>query len=333
MRPTVSFLTPVYNHAPFIGQCIESVLTQTYSDWEQIIVDDGSTDETPEIVRQYRDPRISYYRLEHRGIGALEQIYGFALDRAQGEFLAILEGDDSVPPWKLKSQLASFGGDTVLSYGPVLAVDSWGRTLGKVAHFPWKWKVRNNTPPGSILRALLLGNFIPAVSMVVRRAALDRIGGFHQPSYANWIDYPLCLKLASIGTFSCIREITGYYRRHRGQDTYLNARANQLSGARYAVEFCRQVAKEGTLDSRLIPDPIRLERSLRVRAEARALLDEGRKELLDACFAGAIQVFLRLLRTRWTPGRIAAVFGVVHALLRIDMEWVFRLLRMNPISR
>ena len=95
--PLVSILTPAYNHARFVGPCIESVLSQTYANWEQIIFNDGSTDNTGEIVKRYSDRRIRYYRQENQGIEKLAKTYNRALAEARGSIVVILEGDDLWP--------------------------------------------------------------------------------------------------------------------------------------------------------------------------------------------------------------------------------------------
>src|SRR5437667_7605704 len=99
--PLVSVITPAYNHRRFIGPCIESLLGQTYTNWEQIIIDDGSTDDTAEVVRSYSDPRIRYFHQENQGIDALAQTYNRALNLSRGELIAVLEGDDLWPEDKL----------------------------------------------------------------------------------------------------------------------------------------------------------------------------------------------------------------------------------------
>src|SRR5688500_648199 len=91
--PRVSIISPVYNADRYIGACIDSVLAQTFTDWEQIIVDDGSTDQTEAVVRKYNDPRIRYVRLPHRGLPALAESYNVALRDARGALIAVLEGD------------------------------------------------------------------------------------------------------------------------------------------------------------------------------------------------------------------------------------------------
>ena len=76
----VSIITPTYNHEKFIGNCIESVLAQTYPYWEQIIVDDGSNDDTGKIIASYKDKRIKYIKQKNKGIWKLKETYNKALD-------------------------------------------------------------------------------------------------------------------------------------------------------------------------------------------------------------------------------------------------------------
>ena len=92
--PQVSIITSTFNHERFIGPCIESVINQTYQNWEQIIIDDGSSDRTPEIVRSYKDSRIHYIYQQNQSIEALAQTYNRALRESQGQLVGILERDD-----------------------------------------------------------------------------------------------------------------------------------------------------------------------------------------------------------------------------------------------
>src|ERR1700747_2868947 len=118
--PLLTIITPTYNHQDYIGQCVESVLTQTYSNWEQIIIDDGSTDNTAVVVQGITDPRIYFHRQASRGIRVLAHTYNHALSLAKGEIIAILEGDDFWPPDKLSALVPFFADEEiVLAYGLV----------------------------------------------------------------------------------------------------------------------------------------------------------------------------------------------------------------------
>lgn len=101
----VSILIPVWNGEQFVDRCFESIVSQTYADFEVIIVDDGSTDKTKDLLSQWkqRDGRFTYYLCEHKGIvGALN----YGLDRCNGEFIARMDIDDEMVPDRLEKQLA-----------------------------------------------------------------------------------------------------------------------------------------------------------------------------------------------------------------------------------
>lgn len=100
----MSIVTPTYNCAKFIAETIDSVLQQTYSNWEMIIVDDASKDNTEEIVKRYDDNRIKYIRLEENGGAAVAR--NTAMREAKGKYIAFLDSDDLWKPEKLEKQIA-----------------------------------------------------------------------------------------------------------------------------------------------------------------------------------------------------------------------------------
>lgn len=101
----VSVIIPCYNRAHIVGDTIESVLAQTYGNFEALVIDDGSTDDTREVVSSYTDPRVRYI---HRENGGLSAARNSGLGAASGEFLAFLDSDDIWHPWKLAAQIEIF---------------------------------------------------------------------------------------------------------------------------------------------------------------------------------------------------------------------------------
>lgn len=104
MNDLVSIITPSYNTGKFIGKTIESVLSQTYTNWEMIIVDDCSSDNTDEIVATYKDSRIRYFKNKKNSGAAVSR--NFALREAKGKWIAFLDSDDLWLPEKLEKQIA-----------------------------------------------------------------------------------------------------------------------------------------------------------------------------------------------------------------------------------
>lgn len=99
----VSIITPTYNCGKFIGETIQSVLNQNYKDWEMLIVDDCSTDNTREVVEGFNDPRIKYYCLDKNSGAAVAR--NKALEMARGRWIAFLDSDDLWKPNKLERQI------------------------------------------------------------------------------------------------------------------------------------------------------------------------------------------------------------------------------------
>jgi teichuronic acid biosynthesis glycosyltransferase TuaG len=127
----VSVITPTYNCAAFIGETIEAVLAQTYKNWEMIIVDDQSKDNTKEVVKQYSDPRIKYKKLEKNSGAAVARTEAMRL--AEGQYMAFCDSDDLWMPEKLKCQL-----DFMNTHGYAFSctayeqIDETGKALNKV---------------------------------------------------------------------------------------------------------------------------------------------------------------------------------------------------------
>ncbi len=236
MDTPISIITPTFNHEQFIAECIESVLRQTFKGWEMIILDDGSTDRTPEVIRRYVDPRIKYIREEHRGLSQLGERYNRALWMSRGEFILILEGDDYIPRQRLEVQLKSFKEpEVILSHGKYAYVCG-----EKIFHYPTFFgrDVCENRPIGAMVGALLQGlNPIGTQSVMIRKSALLEVGGFRQPEYLPLVDYPTWMVLALKGPFTFIPEILGYWRRHPCSVTIQKNEQILVGFLRYCDEF------------------------------------------------------------------------------------------------
>ncbi|MFN8002607.1 MAG: glycosyltransferase family 2 protein [Acidobacteriota bacterium] len=129
-KPLVSVIVPTYNRAYCLGATIDSVLAQTYSTLELLVIDDGSSDQTRELVEnQYGyDPRVRYVYQTNAGVSAARN-HGFRL--AQGDFVALIDSDDLWEPWKLELQVAAF--DRLPQVGMIWtdmrAIDSQGAPI------------------------------------------------------------------------------------------------------------------------------------------------------------------------------------------------------------
>lgn len=216
----VSVVMPTYNHRAYIGSAIESVLAQTLQEWQLIVVDDGSSDGTSEIVERYSDPRIALVRQPNVGIWRLKEVYNKGLQRCTGEFVAVLEGDDLWPTDKLQLQCDALAcSNAVVCYGHCGRIDRNGIPIHK--------RKSSNSAACQLvsaddaLRGFLLGDMtVMPVTAMIRRKALLEIGGFQQPKYYPAVEHPTWLALARAGSFLCLNETLGYWRCHGGQTTH-----------------------------------------------------------------------------------------------------------------
>lgn len=131
--PLVSIITPCYNSAKFIGETIDSIQAQTFKDWELIITDDCSTDNTTEIIERYiaADPRIKLYKLEKNSGGGVAR--NNSIKEAKGRYIAFCDSDDRWHPWKLAKQLEFMQkNDYAFSYTSYMTCDEDGAMKGIV---------------------------------------------------------------------------------------------------------------------------------------------------------------------------------------------------------
>lgn len=224
-RPLVSIITPTFNHEKYLADCIESVLNQTYTNWEMIILNDGSTDRTEQIAATYRDAdsRIRLENQENIGIFRLSETYNKGLEIASGSYIAILEGDDCWSPQKLETQLSAIQKDpsAVLCWSMARCVNADKSEVYYTAPdlAASDAGYYNNDPVGSIMNIFLFRNCIPALTMLIKRDVLMQIGGFKQVFDLPLVDLPTLYELAHEGRFIFIPETLGDWRNYATQIT------------------------------------------------------------------------------------------------------------------
>jgi glycosyltransferase involved in cell wall biosynthesis len=174
--PLVSVIVPTYNCARFLGQAIESVLAQDYSDLEVVVVDDGSTDGTEELVRRF-PPRVRYFRQDNRGPGAARNL---GLARAEGELLAFLDSDDLWMPSKLSRQVEVLERDAECGVvcSDARVIDAEGGLL-EASNFQRNGFDLSRTN-GWVFEYELIQPFILPSSAIIRRKVATELGGFDE---------------------------------------------------------------------------------------------------------------------------------------------------------
>jgi len=228
--PAVSIVMPTHNRADYIGVAVDSVLGQTYTDWELVIVDDGSTDDTRTVVAQYlaHDPRIRYVRQdENRGI-ALSRNHGVAVSR--GRYIAMLDSDDAwASPEKLALQVAALDADPHLGI-----VGTWrvfinaqgARTGARLSH---------PTDDASIRATQLHRNCFAQSSVLFRRDAFERAGRY-DPNLVVAEDHDLWLRIGRTHRFANLPRYDLLYRKHPGSIIL----TRRVTVARAALEVLRR---------------------------------------------------------------------------------------------
>lgn len=265
--PSVSVIVPAYNVEPYLAETLDSILAQTYRDFEIVIVNDGSTDGTPGIAERYRAmyaDRIVLVSQSNRGLAAARNA---ALAAAHGAVFALLDSDDTWAPGFLEAQMRIFAANPGIAIVTGNAVNRGGPGDGLPA------RPVDDPRPAPDLREILADETAVFIMAVFRRTVADAIGGFDERFRTNE-DYDFWIRAAQAG-FRFARNTTplGFYRRHANSLSASDVR--MLTGIlrvyRKALLTCPTGSPERSIVERQIA---RFDRQ-RLAAEARAALDRG----------------------------------------------------------
>jgi len=164
---------PAYNSEKFIESAVSSVLAQTFTDFELLIVDNGSMDNTPALVSSFRDSRIRCFRIGNNGTVSMPR--NFAISESRGQYLAFLDADDVWLPYKLAEQVDILGEqkDLAMVYARYQTLS--GDSVSSAVFPP-----EDRCPSGSIFRQLYVRPFIACSGVLLRKSLLEEVGGFNQ---------------------------------------------------------------------------------------------------------------------------------------------------------
>lgn len=225
---SVSVLLPSYNHEKYIGETIESVLNQTFSDFEFIIIDDCSSDNSIEIVKRYveKDDRIKFY-IHDKNMG-IAKTENELIDLAKGKFIAFLNSDDFWDKTKLEKQMNILKNDeNLIVWTEGKIVDENSIAIGK--NFTQSIGSKTRTKSGNIFKSLLKGNFILFASLMFKKENLKDLRFIEDLKIIN--DYPFEIALAKKYKYYFISEPLTKYRLH-GQNTIIPNEENKLNHSR-----------------------------------------------------------------------------------------------------
>lgn len=193
--PAVSVILPTHNRAHLLRRSIQSVLGQSYGDFELLVVDDASGDGTAEVVRGFADSRVRLIRLETNVGGGAARNAGVI--HARAPIIAFQDSDDLWLPHKLERCMALLENDVNL----IGVFSAFWQVKGRLAVYGPVWVPANEQMPAGILRE----NFIDTPTSVLRRQAFEHAGGF-DPSLPRYQDWELFIRLLRIGRLAFIEE-------------------------------------------------------------------------------------------------------------------------------
>ena len=283
--PSVSVVIPTYNHAQFLGAALASVRAQTVTDWECIVVNNFSTDDTERVVAELGDTRIRLVNFSNHGVIAGSRNQGIAL--AQSEFVAFLDSDDAWAPDKLERCIDKL----TTGFDLVCHAERWVHEDGdvrEVVYGPGRRATFDNL--------LFEGNCISTSAVVVRRDWLARAGGFDERTeFITAEDYHLWLKLAKAGArIGFVEELLGIYRIHAGNQSRVALRNLHAACA--------------VFESMLSEVPVNLTMRIKARRRRAILEYSGARGLMQSgAYRDAAGLFVRaILRWPFSPKFYAA---------------------------
>lgn len=231
--PVVSVVIPTFNRASLLPRTLESVLAQTFGAFEILVVDDGSEDDTAEVVVRMADPRIRYLAMpENRGVAAARN-HGLA--EARGEFIAFLDSDDEWFPEKLERQVACFR-DGPPELGLVY-------TGVQDLHERGERRIQRPTHRGDLYETLLLGNVVHGggSNVMIRRTVVDVVGGFDETLPAIE-DFDYWLRIARHFTLDFVSDVLLTYHDPLERDERKSLNLEENLAAREAFYRKHQAA-------------------------------------------------------------------------------------------
>jgi glycosyltransferase involved in cell wall biosynthesis len=215
--PLVSVVMNCYNGAKYLREAIDSVLAQTYQNWEIIFWDNQSTDESAKIFQEYADARLHYFFAPE--FTKLGQARNLAISHAKGEWLGFLDCDDVWLSEKLTRQVNIIMTDALelgLVYGQCLVLKSGIELDSRWANRQYKYRVKTllkTLPEGLIFEKLIKLNFISLVTAIVSRDAYLEVGGL-SAHFEQAEDYELFVKIAAKRRVRAVQDIIALYRIH-----------------------------------------------------------------------------------------------------------------------
>ena len=213
----VSVVMNCLNSEKYLREAIDSVLSQTYQNWEIIFWDNRSSDKSASIFKSYNDKRLNYFLAPK--FTELGEARNLAVSCANGEWLGFLDCDDVWLPRKLEGQMnisKQEGSELGIVYGQSLVINDSSKVQSKWVNSQNKYKnktVLRTLPEGYIFKKILKFNFIPLLTAIVSRDAFDEVGGLSS-HLKQAEDYELFVKISNTKKVRAVQDVVAFYRVH-----------------------------------------------------------------------------------------------------------------------
>lgn len=244
-NPRVSIVIPAYNHERYVGEAIRSVLDQTFQDFELIIINDGSTDNTEAEILKFKDDRIRYYSQQNHGLSAT---LNRGIELARGEFFNFLPSDDAFFPEKLATQLEVFKDrpDVGVVFAYPQLVDAEGREIKEGPEA--QWAIVPFETKEEIFPALFERDFLSAPTALIKMDCFKAVGMFDE-SLKYIQDYDMWMRILKCYDLRLIKEPLLKYRWHGANLTYQATSETELERAKVLLKAYKGLTIEDIFPS------------------------------------------------------------------------------------
>jgi glycosyltransferase involved in cell wall biosynthesis len=253
MTPKVSVVIKSYNHAAFVGQAIQSILEQSFQDFEIVVTDDGSTDGTPDVVRTFPDPRINLQVFEHnRGIS---HAMNATVARARGELIAILNSDDFALPGRLQRQVSFLDSHSGIAavFGMPLCVDESGAFTKCFNDFRVPLAFPDYSRKTWLRFFFFHGNVLCAPTAMIRRSAYTDLGSY-DPRLTNLQDLDMWVRLNAGHAIHVMAEELTAFRIRKGNKNASAPRPDNM--LRSAFEYAHILKRYRVMNPGVLRDAL-----------------------------------------------------------------------------
>lgn len=314
-QPKVTVLMPVYNSAPYLAEAIQSVLQQTFTDFEFLIIDDGSTDDSAKVIQRFNDTRIRLFQ-NSTNLGLVASL-NMGIKIARGEFIARMDADDVCLPERLTIQVAFFEAHQEIGICGTW-VEVIGESYGQILCYP--------ADPGTLKCMLLFGPAFAHPTVMIRRELLHETKLLYDPSFKHAEDFDLWVRASKLTSLANIEKVLLRYRLHPQQVGQQHSdEQNTTAGKVRFAQLCN-------LGMTLTSEEFNIHQSIsQWRFESNRTFIEKTEKWLCKLIAANLETknypeptFSVVLGERW--------FEVCDAVTELG-PWLFKTFLLSPLSR